>query len=177
MKPERFYQDEAGQWWYSGTPKTGRTRAEERDCIQCGTAFRVIRSTRSQCCSYTCEQSRRRANPEATAKGYRSQYIGGARHTRFGTGTTLRRGYVMVFAPDHHSIRPETKRKYVFEHRLVMEKMLGRELLPSERVHHKNGIKTDNAPDNLELWETGHPSGQRVGEKPHCITCTCFERD
>lgn len=50
----------------------------------------------------------------------------------------------------------------VFEHRLVMEEILCRPLLRQEEVHHKNGIKDDNTPGNLELWVSW--KGQRVDD-------------
>lgn len=51
-------------------------------------------------------------------------------------------------------IRVKTENGYVFEHRLVMSNYLKRELKPNEQVHHKDGNKTNNSIDNLELFNS-----------------------
>lgn len=50
-------------------------------------------------------------------------------------------------------------------HRILMEKSLGRELLRHETVHHLNGQRKDNRLENLELWSSWQPAGQRVSDK------------
>lgn len=51
--------------------------------------------------------------------------------------------------------------RQVGTHRLVMEEKLGRKLRDNENVHHINGKRSDNRPENLELWVKSQPCGQR----------------
>lgn len=68
-------------------------------------------------------------------------------------------GYIRVKQREH-PLADKTGR--IAEHRLVMEASLGRLLLPYETVHHKNGIRNDNRIENLELWSSQHPKGQKI---------------
>jgi HNH endonuclease len=77
-------------------------------------------------------------------------------------GWRLNRGYVLIYDPTHPNAH---KTGYVAEHTKVMAAMLGRPLERFEEVHHKNGIRSDNRPENLELSARGmQPPGSRVSD-------------
>lgn len=80
--------------------------------------------------------------------GGHANKTGSKSHCWKGGRNVVRGGYVDIFAPNHPHARGG---RYVKEHRLVMEKHLGRLLKPHEQVHHKNAIKDDNRIENLEL--------------------------
>jgi hypothetical protein len=84
---------------------------------------------------------------------------------RVATGEgSLSHGYRKVPIPDEaRAFFPGESQ--TLEHRIVMAVHLGRPLLPDETVHHINGVRTDNRLENLELWSTRHPKGQRVADK------------
>ena len=81
--------------------------------------------------------------PYSRAGKHNGHWNGGRRKNR--------QGYVQILCPEHpfaNSIG------YVWEHRLVMEKVLGRYLLPTEVVHHKDRQPDHNAPENLTLFQS-----------------------
>jgi len=68
-------------------------------------------------------------------------------------GTTTDSGYKLIFLPNHPY---SAATGYIREHRLVMEEKIGRYLRPEEKVHHLNGIRTDNRISNLALVSVGN---------------------
>lgn len=70
-------------------------------------------------------------------------------------------GYVNVWCPEHPNA---TRSGRILEHRLVMSQVLDRPLLPGEQVHHRNGIRHDNRPENLELRLGAHGPGQATDD-------------
>ena len=140
---------------------TGRRKdADERNkfvCQHCGKLetrsrytdkFRIYRDQKF--CSPECKVA-------AQTKAAFDRFNAGdfRRHTK-------KHGYVYLSVP---SLANGGKRTEVLEHRYVMEQHLGRSLLPTETVHHKNGIRADNSIENLELFDSRHGPGQRVADK------------
>ncbi len=95
-----------------------------------------------------------------------------------GGRTVTSHGYVLLKRPDHPSA---DSRGYVYEHRLVAEQKIGRQLESDEHVHHKNGEKTDNRPENLEVLSAEehrarHRENEELrspGEPNPTIECAC----
>lgn len=114
---------------------------EGRICETCGRIFtaevKPSRPTWGRFCSRTCRNSGK-ANPN---------WRGGIQQHP--------KGYVYRWAPDHPQADALGR---VLEHRLVAEMVLGRPLQPDEDVHHRNGIKGDNRPENLEVIDHGNHS-------------------
>ena len=76
-------------------------------------------------------------------------------------------------------IQQKRNGKWAMQHRLVMEQHLGRALAPNERVHHKNGVRDDNHPNNLELWDVGRkdPPGARTLDQAYDLATKLSAED
>lgn len=130
-------------------------RSEDRHILMedhCPSCDKTLKRRASRCgkkCR-SCE-SRDRALTIAVTKEQNGNWKGGK--------TISSKGYVRIKLPSHPRCN---KSGYIYEHIVVMEKILGRLLKKEETVHHRNGIRHDNTPSNLELWARSHHSGQRV---------------
>jgi hypothetical protein len=132
-----------------------------RTCISCAKRQFIsvgeLRRGRSHSKCFSCERKTRTGINAPIWKGGR---------------WTDGQGYVHALSPTH----PYSNQGYVLEHRLVMERMIGRYLKPYETVHHKNGNRQDNRPENLELRTGHHGSGVRISDLKHCRTCRCARK-
>lgn len=103
-------------------------------------------------------------------------HLHGQNHPRYKGQTFSTLGYVYRFIPQHPYAN---KDGCVMEHRLVMESVIGRYLLPEEVVHHRDGNRQNNTPDNLELFanQSEHvriahgPNGRWSTRYDACIDC------
>ena len=161
IKNPMYYQRPDGVWWYK--KKHSEASCAKFICDECSNVFYspigdiAYKLKTSKCkklfCCVTCSNRFKSKffEPKKGKDHYR--WKGG----RINSGN----GYISIKSINHPNA---TKSGYIPEHRLIMENHIGRLLLPKEEVHHKNGVRDDNRIENLELWTSSHPAGQRVAD-------------
>lgn len=128
-------------------------RKIETECMNCGKQFLArpyeIKIGRAKYCSRRCVALAICGdnNPMSTVKGRKNAMLGkfGKDHPAFKSGTTIRRGYKLIYCPEN----PHAIHGYIGEHRLIVESLIKRPLLRKEEVHHFNRKRLDNRPKNL----------------------------
>lgn len=132
----------------------------ERYCEVCKT--QKLLTNQKRFCSKKCYGTFLKLNPTARNhfkagakpwnKGIEYKKIAGDKHWHWQGGTRKHpAGYIEEYCPDHPFARHGG---YVYQHRLVMERKIGRFLTPKEVIHHINKIKNDNRIENLKLFSS-----------------------
>lgn len=134
-------------------------------CLQCNGEFKTypseIKGGRGRFCSLSCSRTFSNKRGLVVYKGLCHPGARGEKNYNWKGGRILTGdGYWRVYKPDH----PNASRRYVLEHRLIWEETNGKRLPSGWIVHHLNGIKTDNRPENLTAMKRSGHTRIEMGE-------------
>lgn len=135
----------------------------ELNCSVCGIKFVQVRANNTEYCSFGCKRL-------GVSRKFAGNPVFGPRKHIKGSGHITSQGYKTVSANHPRAKQRGIKsgKGQILEHILIMEKKIGRYLRDDESVHHKNGVRSDNREENLELWsKTTHGQHQRFGQRLH----------
>lgn len=167
----RYEYDRNKRQWYYVRPNC-RERARMLVCKYCGRKFPSRQRKYTHYDPKACYRKKCKRAAFVEGHAIRTAKCKGRLHYAWKSGENIQNGYAYVRMPNHPSLAG-TKRKYVRRCRLVMEQVLGRPLERYEEVHHINGIRNDDRPENLELWSRSHPAGTRLTYCPNCNCASC----
>lgn len=109
------------------------------------------------------KESRILYNRQSHRKYRGKEPFGPLQHAPAGSGYINKYGYKIITKKGHPNQMSD--KGAIQEHVFVMSEYLCRPIKKGETIHHKNGIRDDNRIENLELWSTAQPYGQRVEDK------------
>ena len=121
-------------------------------CKNCGNIFYIFPSNKQKYCSISCAMSQIKKGQKAWNKGKKCPQLSGKNHWNWKGGKDYSGRYIQIYMPEHPY---SNYRRKIYEHRLIMEKILGRILLPEEQVHHMDYNPKNNNPENLISFESG----------------------
>jgi hypothetical protein len=135
-----------------------------KTCVTCEQEFFVhtCREKTAKCCSQSCT----------------GVYVGVLRRKNAKPRLSYQ-GYFFIKKPEHYRANSQG---YVKVADLVLEKKLGRRLEKNEIAHHKNEIKTDDSPENLEVMDSymhtlmHHEKRRKKKNEANCVICGLFFR-